>query len=312
MGSVVISVDAELGWGFHDVSVPTERLEAARVGWKRLAGLCSEYHIPATWAIVGHLFLEECDGRHADHPRSPEWFAREREAWADRPSLRFGPHLIADVANDPVGHEIGCHTFSHVLFGDPETTKEVARAELEASLAAARETDHSLRSFVFPRNSVGHRDVLAEYDFDCYRGAAPVRRTPLEKLRTALLGEHDPTLVTPTIDEYGLVDVPASLYLFSFEGRTRQLVTRLFEDPVVTHAKRGIDRAARTDGVFHMWLHPNNLVGRPEIARMRKIFEHLDRRRDEVRIETMGEVASRVRDGDGPPSPSMPPSVEES
>jgi peptidoglycan/xylan/chitin deacetylase (PgdA/CDA1 family) len=295
MGSVVISIDAELGWGFHDIDVPTERLEAARVGWKRLAGLCSEYEIPATWAVVGHLLLDDCDGRHLDHPRGPEWFRCEREAWADRPSLRYGPHLVADVASDPVGHEIGCHTFSHVLMGDAGTTATTARAEVEASLEATRDQEYSLRSFVFPRNSVGHREVLAEYGFDCYRGVAPEEPTPLRKLREATVGKPSPRLVEPTIDEHGLVDIPASLYLFSFEGRPRRLLTTLFEDPVVQYARRGIDAATQADGVFHMWLHPNNLIGRPEIARMRAIFDYLDSRRDELEIETMGEVATRVK-----------------
>ena len=294
MGSVVISVDAELGWGFHDVDVPTERVEAARVGWKRLAGLCSEYEIPATWAVVGHLLLEDCDGRHADHPRGPEWFRCEREQWADRPGLRYGPHLVADVASDPVGHEIGCHTFSHVLLGAAETTAETARAELEGCLSATSETEYSLRSFVLPRNSVGHRDVLAEYGFDCYRGAAPEAPTPLRKLREATVGDPSPRLVEPSVDEHGLVDVPASLYLFSFEGRPRRLLTTVFEDPVVQYARRGIDAATREDGVFHMWLHPNNLIGRQQIARMRAIFDYLDDRRDELEIETMSEVATRI------------------
>ncbi|WP_372479149.1 polysaccharide deacetylase family protein [Halomicrobium sp. HM KBTZ05] len=309
MGSVVISVDAELGWGFHDVANYSERLAAARVGWKRLAGLCSEYEIPATWAVVGHLLLADCDGRHENHPRGPEWFRCERDRWADRPSLRYGPHLVADVAADPVGHEIGCHTFSHVLFGADDTTAATARAEIEACLDATSATDYSLRSFVFPRNSVGHRDLLAEYDFDCYRGVAPEERTPLNKLREATVGEPEPRLVTPTVDEHGLVDIPASLYLFSFEGRPRRLLTTVFEDPIVQYARRGIDAAASRDGVFHMWLHPNNLVGRPEIARMRAIFDYLDERRADLAIETMGEVAARVGRTDPPTAGHSPDGV---
>jgi peptidoglycan/xylan/chitin deacetylase (PgdA/CDA1 family) len=56
----VISVDAELGWGFHDIDPPTSRVEAARTGWKRLAGLFNEYDVPATWAVVGR----QCDEQH--------------------------------------------------------------------------------------------------------------------------------------------------------------------------------------------------------------------------------------------------------
>jgi peptidoglycan/xylan/chitin deacetylase (PgdA/CDA1 family) len=299
VGSVVISIDAELGWGFHRRDLPRERLEAARVGWKRLAGLCSKYDVPATWAIVGHLFLSNCDTRHAGHPRGPAWFRCEREQWADRPSLRYGPHLVADVFDDTVGHEIGCHTFSHVSFGRPETTAATARSEIERCLAAVPWTERSLRSFVFPCNAVGHRDLLAEYGFDCYRGPGPGNPTPLRAVTAATVGAPRPRLVTPSVDEYGLVNVPASLYLFSFEGRARRLVTRLFDDPVVERARRGIDAAANDDGVFHMWLHPNDLVGRPELARMRAIFDHLDSRRQDLRIETMGAVADRVRDERG-------------
>ena len=131
------------------------------------------------------------------------------------------------------------------------------------------------------------------------RGSALGQQTPLAKLTAATVGAPAPRLVSPEIDEHGLVNVPASLYLFSFEGRPRRLVTTLFEDPVVAHARRGIDAAAGGDDVFHMWLHPNNLTGRPEIARLRAIFDYLDDRRNDVRIETMGEVATRVRDEQG-------------
>ena len=310
MGSVVISIDAELGWGFHRRDLPQERLESARVGWKRLAGLCSEYDIPATWAIVGHLFLSNCDTRHADHPRGPEWFRCEQEEWADRPSLRYGPHLIADVFDDPVAHEIGCHTFSHVSFGRPETTAATARSEIKRCLAAVPWTELSLRSFVFPDNAVGHRDILAEYGFECYRGPGPGSPTNFEKVTAATVGMPQPDLVTPSIDEYGLVNVPASLNLFSFEGRAKRLVTRLFEDPVVERARHGIDAAANGEGVFHMWLHPSDFIGRSEIARLRTIFEYLDKRRQDLQVETMGAVAKRVRDERGPSPASETRSID--
>ena len=40
MGAVVISIDAELGWGFHDYPAeerPTDRIERSRWGWTQLA-----------------------------------------------------------------------------------------------------------------------------------------------------------------------------------------------------------------------------------------------------------------------------------
>jgi peptidoglycan/xylan/chitin deacetylase (PgdA/CDA1 family) len=306
MGSVVLSLDAELGWGFHDQeSPPTDRVERARAGWKRLIDCFEEAAVPATWAIVGHLFLDDCDGEHASHPASGDWFAAERGRWRSRPDLRFGEGLIERIEGSPIAHEIGSHSFSHVVFGDADTTRTLAAAETEASVELARERGVSLSSFVYPRNRVGHRDTLAEGGFVCYRGRAPARGLddfaggrPLRKLVEATI--DTPPLVRPRYDEFGLVNVPASLYLFGFEGLGRSIAESVWDDPVVRAAKRGIDAAAEANGseneVFHMWLHPNNLVTPRDVRRVRRILAYLDAQRTagRVSVETMTEVAART------------------
>ena len=302
MGSVVLSLDAELGWGFHDMeSPPTARIERARAGWERLIECFEAFEVPATWAVVGHLFLENCDGEHASHPAPEGWFAAERGRWRSRPDLRFGDGLIEAIRDSAVAHEIGSHSYSHVVFGDRGTNRALAAAELEASVSLARERDLSLESFVYPRNAIAHRDVLAEQDLTCYRGRAPARELddlpggrPLRKLREATIDA--PPLVKPRRDEFGLVNVPASLYLFGFEGLGRSIAQSVWADPVVRGAKRGIDAAARREGIFHIWLHPNNLVAPRDVRRMEAILAYLADRRDRgaVSIETMGEVAERV------------------
>ena len=303
-GSVVVSIDAELGWGHHDRPEPPRvRMENARDGWKNLLALCDAYRVPATWAIVGHLFLRDCDGRHVDHPTPSGWFARERGEWADRPELRFADGLVEATLDAAVDHEVGCHTFSHVPFATPEPSYSLARAELEASVDAAKRHDLEMDSFVFPRNQVGRREVLAECGFGCYRGVAPRRNDgppmarPLRKLARATVPGVAPPLVDPTVDEYGLVNVPASQYLFGFEGRARSAVEPVLGDPMVETAHRGIDAAAREGGVFHLWLHPNDLRRRQDRTRVAAVFAHLADRRAEtdLRVETMGDVAARVR-----------------
>ncbi len=302
MGSVVISVDAELGWGFHDLpSPPHDRVAAARPGWRRLVSLFDEFDVPATWAIVGHLFLGDCDGHHADHPAPGGWFAHERGPDRMDSMLRYGYDLVEDVRTADADHEIGCHTFSHVEFGAQPTTQQLARAELSASVDAARARDVSLSSFVFPRNRVGHRATLAEAGFCCYRGAKPTARDDaigsLGKLARATVTSGEPPLVEPTMDEFGLVNVPASLYLYGFEGGVRDIIAPVWGDPVVRQARRGIDAAAERGGVFHMWLHPNNLVEERHVERLRVILEYLDAVRvdTDLRVETMHEAAGRVR-----------------
>lgn len=295
MGTVVLSIDAELGWGFHDLETPpTRRVEAGRTGWDTLVELLDEYEIPATWAVVGHLFLNSCDGAHTLHPTPEGWFERERTEWARRPDLRYGPDLIEKIVSADTDHEIGCHTFSHVEFGNPSTTTEIAREELVASLeaAASRSPTPSMSSVVFPRNNVGHRDVLAEWGFTCYRGVSPGSGT-FHKITRATVGH--PPLVRPQIDEYGLVNIPASMYLYGFEGRPRRVVEQVWDDPIVRAARRGINAVADSDRIFHIWLHPNNLVGEAETERLRRVLTAVADGRDagDVQVETMRAVSQR-------------------
>ena len=298
-GSVVISVDAELGWGFHDLpNPPRRRVESARYGWRKLRGLCNRYDVPATWAVVGHLLLSECDGRHDRHPTPPDWFRRERTDWADRPDLRFGPDLVRSLADSPVDHEIGCHTFSHVCFDDVRLDAETVRAELQAAADVAAALGIEYDSFVFPRNAVGYRNVLAEEGFSAYRGGRSLIGGPRGQLAKIAAAASPSRVQTsqPHIDEYGLVNVPPSLFLFGFEGPVRRVCEAVWTDPVYRQAAALVDRALETGSIAHLWLHPNNLTGAADVERMRRILQYIDDRRDDgLRVETMADVAERVR-----------------
>ena len=300
LGTVVVSVDAELGWGFHDLtSPPARRVESARSGWIRLLDLFDTYDLPATWAIVGHLFLTDCDGEHVGHPTPAGWFERELGAWSDRPDLRFGNGLIERVENASVDHELANHSFSHVLFGAASTSSTMARAEVTATERAA---GRSFDTFVFPRNYVGHRQVLADTGVTSYRGRTTTMSggslaTSAGKLSRAVAGSGAP-LVDPVVDEYGLVNVPASMYLFDFEGLPRAATEFVADDPVVTRACRGVDAASRTGRTLHLWLHPNNIIDDRHHRRLERILEYIATKRDNgsVSVDPMGTVASRVLD----------------
>lgn len=305
MGTVVLSIDAELAWGFHDLpNPPARRIEAARPSWERLLATLEKFSIPATWAIVGHLFLPECDGFHRTHPASPDWFARDPGGKAENHDSWFGPDLVREIQSAETPHEIGCHSFSHVEFGKRETTREIAVAEVEASIKAAASMGVPLHSFVFPRNNVGYRSVLSSYGFTCYRGTRPSRwfdslPTPRAgKLLDATVVRSAPPLVSPTADEYGLVDLPASLDLFGFEGIARSFVEPAFGDPIVRQAKAGIERAVTEDGVFHLWLHPNNLLDEPDFRRLNRVLSYLAarRKRTSLSVETMRTASERAID----------------
>lgn len=302
MGEVVVSVDAELSWGYHDLDDVPARIDRAREGWRTATALFDRYDVPATWAIVGHLLLDSCDGRHEDHPRGPEWFPCTAGPATGDDDWR-APDLVEALLASGPDHEVGTHTFSHVLM-DGTASRRTATAEFALSRDAADAYGLDLESVVFPRNLVGHRDVLADQGYTCYRGVRPrawyesSTLRPLLKLADWSQFGKQPPLVTPSVDAYGLVNVPASLYLYSFEGPMREVLTRVTDDPVVAVARRGIEKAVAGDGVFHMWLHPHNLLQPGGTDRLDAVLAYLSRRRAEtdLSVRTMGEIARERRD----------------
>lgn len=305
MGTVVISIDAELGWGLHDcppTERPTDRLSRSRWGWERLTETLAEYDIPATWAVVGHLFEAECAGAHVGHPSPSGWFDHERGDDAMDDQYRFAPDLLADLAASELNHDIGTHTYSHVDFGADYATESLARSECDRAIEAAESAGVSMDSFVFPANRVGHREILTEAGFDCYRGPSPEGTTDdsysasLRKLAQTTMGRGPPPLVEPSVDEYGLVNIPASLSLFGFDGVARRLLAATVGDPILKRAKLGVDAAATGEGICHLWLHPNDLTTEADLARFRALCTHIDSLRDgtDLTVETMRSVADRV------------------
>lgn len=322
MNAVVLSIDAELGWGFHDQPErPDDRIEASRDAWRTLLECCSEFDVPATWSVVGHLLLSECQGVHERHPLGPTWFDHERGCWADRPDLRFGRDLIEATLAADVEHELGFQTFSHVEFGDEHVSSELARAEcahffdaLEAAADDGLPTgERSLASATFPRNAVGHRDVLAEWGFECYRGAPPREesrgglRGAVRTLARATVSA--PPVVEPIVDDYGLVNVPPSLALFGDEDARSDRWPSFGADPVVRAARRGVDRVAAEDGVLHLWLHPHDLVDDAAEQRVRDVLAYVAERRDagDVEVRTLGEVADAVQPTIATDAPEVTP-----
>lgn len=300
MGTIVISVDAELAWGSHDFeTVPVDRVRSARDGWALLLEQFDRYDLPATWAVVGHLFLDECDGVHADHPSLSGWFDADPGGTAAENPEWFGHGLVEAIRAADVAHDVGGHSFSHRQL-NPDLPSEIARAEVAATVEAAAAKGFDLESFVHPGNVVAHEHLLGEYGFTCYRGRAPdvgAGGSTASAIRKLLGGlGSEPRLVRPEIDAHGLVNVPASLYLFELDGRPKHVLDRVGADPVVTRAKRGIDAAAEDDGLFHVWLHPNNIVESVDESRIAEVFRYVDEVRDrtDLTVETMASVADRV------------------
>jgi peptidoglycan/xylan/chitin deacetylase (PgdA/CDA1 family) len=312
-GIFTISIDFELIWGTLDLFGPSRfrrACETERLLVGRLLSLFEEFEIPATWCILGHLFLDKCaSGANGKHPEiirprhswcSGDWFDHDPGATEAAAPLFYGKSLVEKIVACKVPQDIGCHTFSHVIFGDAGCSRETAESEVRACVRLAKELGITMRSFAFPRNSVGHLAVLRQLGFTCYRGPEPVwhEKTgiPAFVKRCGRLWEvltiASPPTVLPEYTGSELWNIPGSMIYFPMNG-FRSAIPLFWR---TRRAFKGLDAAARRQRIFHLWFHPTNLSDRPDamFRGLEQILEKatLMRRKGDLEIRTLAEVAS--------------------
>jgi peptidoglycan/xylan/chitin deacetylase (PgdA/CDA1 family) len=319
--SFALTFDTELIWGSFDHITAAEfehRYPDVRRVITALLSLLASYDVPATWAVVGHLYLDRCDRStgglaHPEivHPAQSriawDWYDRDPCTDRSRDPLWYGDDVVEALLRARGGQEIGCHSFGHALFGDPAMTADAARADLARCRALAVARGVSLHSFVFPRNSEGHHPLLREAGFTVYRGADPAwhRRWPGPIGRSARYLDHlaalPPPVSTPTETLPGLWNVPGSMLLLHRSG-ARRLVSL---ESRVRKAQRGLAAAVERGAVFHLWTHPFNLASDPDglLTVVERILRSAVamRERGEILIETMSSIAGRMDAGSMPP-----------
>jgi peptidoglycan/xylan/chitin deacetylase (PgdA/CDA1 family) len=290
-GKLTISIDLELAWGFWDILTPEiVRLAetAERPICDKLIELFDRYHIPVTWAVVAAVL---------DHASAQDRPGNEA-SWC-------APEIIDRIRAAKTSHEIGSHGGRH-LYYDRMTAAE-AEADIAFIKQVHRDNGLSLDSFVFPRNAMGHLDLLAQAGLRTFRGTDTgwVRLAPKLGSRAGkILTFADkilPLPPTPARAEKngGLVDIPGSMLLPGRDG------VRRFIFPAVSRAKlaMGLAWARRSRQTFHFWFHPCNFYYRADEQFatldwfLRRAAEEASRGR--IEICTMRSYAPRANDNAG-------------
>jgi peptidoglycan/xylan/chitin deacetylase (PgdA/CDA1 family) len=293
-GKLTISIDLELAWGVWDKLTADDlrRAEAdERPICEALIALFDRHRVPATWAMVAALLDER--------------------AAASRPGGKacwYAPDVVERLRRAKVAHEIGSHGGRHIYFD--RAAASAAREDLDYAKHLHRANALPFKSFVFPRNAVGHLGVLAQAGLATYRGpdvgwTRVADRAGRWASRAANFADKalpvPPQPASPQLRE-GLVDVPGSMLLIGRNGARRLVL------PQITRAKLalGLGRARRSGGTFHLWFHPSNFY-----FRRQEQFDTLDwfleraaeeAARGRVEILTMGSFA--------PSPPIVPQDVE--
>lgn len=290
-GKLTISIDLELAWGFWDILTPeilrmSEAVE--RPICEKLLELFDRYHIPVTWAAVAAMLdRASAKGRPGNEA---SWYA---------------PEIIERIRSAKVSHEIGSHGGRHLYYD--RMSAATAGEDLAFIKQIHRDNGLALDSFVFPRNAVGHLDLLADAGVRAYRGPDTgwVRLAPKLGSRAGkIVTFADKILPFPPAparahSSGGLVDIPGSMLLPGRDGLRRFIL------PQVSKAKlaMGLARARASGATFHFWFHPCNFYYRRD-EQFATLEWFLARAADEAsrgRIEicTMGSYAPRTNETAG-------------
>jgi peptidoglycan/xylan/chitin deacetylase (PgdA/CDA1 family) len=253
-GVVCFSIDLELAWAWCYARRLKEDFRTIALREReqvpRILETLDDLEIPATWAAVGHLFLEECH-RGANglaHPEMPrlqpfrskhwhftegDWYQYDPCTNVSKDSAWYGPDLIEKILNARIRHELASHGFSHAGFGS-YCSPEVAESELEASLEAMGRFDVRPSTFVFPGNDPGYLETLAR------KGFTIARTFPINWAEISL----------PILGKSNIWEVPESAAVDHEEGtwHTTRRLSRL---------KKYVERAIEERLAAHFWFHPS-------------------------------------------------------
>jgi len=314
-GTFMLGIDVELAWGLVyrkkiDLSEITTMSINVRSALDSVLALFERFQIPATWSILGHLMLDHCDRDndsdlpHPDMPRpsyswlEDDWYRYDPCSNLEKDPAWYGKDIVGKIIQyvgaSKLPHEIGCHSFSHQLFGDPECGEEVARAEITKCLDLMNE-EYGLipRVFTFPRAYTGHIGVLKELGFIAFVDTPPklypcvkMERTIANYVKTYL------SLALQFLSYYFLfpphvvaAEEPLS-GLWAVKGCLGYGKKPLIPLSLVTaKAIQGIDKAVREQKIFSMFAHLKEFGVDGFFGEFEKVLEHVDRRRKEGKLE---------------------------
>lgn len=310
-GAFIISLDTELAWGSFDKGLNNLQIEDFKNTRKcidKLLELLDKYNILATFAFVGHLMLSECHIKNGiKHEKivrpnfewyKKDWFTDDPCTNITQDPIWYGADILSKVKKSRLRHEIASHSFSHVIFGDKGCTKECADSDISNCINVAENNDLRLESFVFPRNSEGHKDILKKYGFSVYRGNGNEWYKKIKnKLIRRIFHIFDdvfaisPKTSVPYIDEYNMWNCVGNMLYLSRSGFRKYIPIKTR----VIKAKKGIDKAVRNKEVFHLWFHPFNLASDPQglLNGLEEIFKYVNKYVNEGKLEsiTLGHVS---------------------
>jgi hypothetical protein len=238
-GMLIISIDVDVGskelgilnQGKNDRNVSSQMSEYAvgeieEAAIPELIKLLEKYNKPATFAVRGQL---------TEVPDS----------------------VLVRLLKSQVKHDIGAHGYYHKKF--KSLSYNEAEAELKMVSNGMRRFGLTPKSFIFPRNSVAHLDLLEKYGYECYRESSDFLNDSMYINRVGALWEVHPS--------------------FAIDRGTKSLFL-----------KRLLDIAAERRLPLHLWFHLRDFS-------TRSVKSEITRNLDRVLVPLLDYADKKERDG---------------
>jgi hypothetical protein len=273
-GTFIVSFDCEGKWGIAD---RTKRIESGFITKKGLMSIYEvlirqlhRFEMSATFAFVMAFILKDSEvdewlPRLTDvQVDGANWMRHFRRAQALGDFSGWFCSEAFELVRDCGRHEIGCHGFRHLPLAEDITHKAEAYYELKTASELAKTKGVELKTFVFPRNHVGHLGELARQGYIGFRNSHPGlgRYGRLGNL----LGEFNIWEGAQGSEppSHGMVSIPGGHFLNWRQGARRTIP----QSVTLLRWRAILEDAVSSNRTALLFTHPHNFLDGHDMVRL--------------------------------------------
>lgn len=302
-GYFIFSLDTELATGRFDQDKDRKKRFSIdgireRQSINRLIDLFEEYNIVGTWAIVGHLLYDRCE--YCEVCPMMDWKGRYssfEEVYGTNNPLWYGSDIIESLHTRGPRQEIAFHGYSHKIFDENQMSVQEAEIEAQEWLRVAKRKGVVPHAVAFPRQVVGHLDILRKAGFTCYR-CEPKRPWLIRnkffgryaKAIDQVLGlSNIPIYNLENNEDHGMVTLFSSQNFFDLNRRFELFLDSLnFHNLRFRRMIRGIKAAVQEKKMIHIWAHPCYFRTEKDFIKLRHVFAAVSQEIKMGRMRSVG------------------------
>lgn len=277
---IVISFDFELAWGVADTSEWLKRessglYEACHAELPSYIQLLQDLSVPATWAVVSNLLHRNSDDIKTDHLEGKYRQGIEEFIRSCSPKSRCAYELVERIASY-TANEIATHTATHPYPSHPDVNVESYVADVECSVSDLNAVlDIKPKNIIYPRDDASfHRAVCTELGLGARVNPSNIighsGSTLFKYCREQISGPPQSHIF---MGPSGEVLQSGSLLFNWYGGRAshikryhlRSMLRRILKTAEMGQSDSSAD-------VYHLWLHPFNLLRDRAVGEQFKSF----------------------------------------